>query len=116
MGNLDRRTPRSTARATSLWLAKRILPLLAYRTIRRWVTPDTPAAPGGENPGIRLSSGLPRRHAATGHHTAPGHHRLPGHHGTVPGPSAVPGLSAVPGASAVPGDHGERQHFHPGRP
>ena len=33
MGNPARRTPRSTARAISLWLAKRILPLLAYRTI-----------------------------------------------------------------------------------
>jgi hypothetical protein len=29
-GRQARRTPRSTARATSLWLAKRILPRLAY--------------------------------------------------------------------------------------
>jgi hypothetical protein len=34
MGKPAFRTPRSTARATSLWLAKRILPLLAYLITR----------------------------------------------------------------------------------
>src|SRR6202046_3407314 len=34
MGNPALRTPRSKARATSLWLAKRIFPRLAYRTTR----------------------------------------------------------------------------------
>src|SRR5919204_4348906 len=34
MGSSARRTPRSKARATSLWLAKRIFPRLAYRTTR----------------------------------------------------------------------------------
>ena len=34
MGKPALRTPRSTARATSLWLAKRILPLLAYLITR----------------------------------------------------------------------------------
>ena len=34
-GNPAFRTPRSTARAMSLWLAKRILPRLAYRITSR---------------------------------------------------------------------------------
>src|SRR6266567_5339090 len=34
IGNPARRTPRSKARATSRWLAKRIFPRLAYRTTR----------------------------------------------------------------------------------
>src|ERR1700733_4239129 len=36
IGSPALRTPRSKARATSLWLAKRIFPRLAYRTTRRW--------------------------------------------------------------------------------
>jgi hypothetical protein len=42
------RTPRSTARAMSLWLAKRILPRLAYLTRIRW------AMVGGWPAGIGL--------------------------------------------------------------
>src|ERR1700755_3243555 len=34
IGNPARRTPRSKTRATSLWLAKRIFPRLAYRNTR----------------------------------------------------------------------------------
>src|SRR4249919_1682284 len=51
MGNPARRIPRSTARAISLWLAKRILPLLAYRTITRAVMGSTRAGFGVAGPG-----------------------------------------------------------------
>src|SRR5262249_62255109 len=46
MGNPARRIPRSTARAISLWLANRTLPLLAYRTTRRTVMGCTRVGPG----------------------------------------------------------------------
>src|ERR1700755_1150767 len=38
IGSPARRTPRSKTRATSLWLAKRIFPRLAYRTTRFWTS------------------------------------------------------------------------------
>ena len=41
-----RRTPRSNARATSRWLAKRILPRLAYRTTRCCTGGDADTSPG----------------------------------------------------------------------
>src|SRR5258708_22454812 len=51
------RTPRSIARATSLWLAKRILPLFAYLMVRRW----TVGAGGGPDwLALAILASLPR--------------------------------------------------------
>ena len=54
MGTPARRTPRSKARATSRWLAKRILPRLAYRTTRCCTggNADTPPGPAGTGSGL----------------------------------------------------------------
>src|ERR1700760_4456813 len=54
MGSPARRTPRSKARATSLWLAKRIFPRLAYRTTRCCT-----AGPVGAGPGLADTGTLP---------------------------------------------------------
>src|SRR5262249_7386489 len=53
------RTPRSIARATSRWLAKRILPLLAYLIVSRW-TVGAGGGPAGA--GLAISRRSPGEH------------------------------------------------------
>src|SRR5215471_13939272 len=81
-GNPARRTPRSTARAISLWLAKRILPLLAYRTISRAVMGSTRTELGARE--VAGAGGVPGA-------------------GEVAGAEEVAGVREVAGAGGVAG-------------